>query len=174
MIGLVLLVAALAAQAPVTFPGPQTSVRSPTSPARVFYVDMGADEAGQNLSLRYDSGRGRPVLLKRFDRSVDVAWSPSGARFFVNDHIGSNLADCLIVRPDGATVRGVSLLRVIARSPGRPRETPEDSHYSVDCGGWLTDTVVEGVVGGHTDGAGGHDFEYAFRYDAARGRIGWR
>jgi len=174
MSGLILLAAALSAQAPVTFPGPQTSVQSPTSRARVYYVDLGANENGQNLSLRFDPGNGRPIILKWFGRSVDVGSTPSGARFFVNDYIGSNLADCLIIRPERTGVRGVSLMRLIARSQGRPRETPDNSHYSVHCDGWVSDTVMAGMVGGHTDETNSHDFEYAFRYDAASGRIRWR
>jgi hypothetical protein len=167
----------LAAAAPplVAFPGPQTSVRSPVSTARVYYVDRGADRNGQNLSLRFDPGTGRFLVLKRVDRSVDVGWSPAGTRFLINDHIGSNIADCLIVRPAGAGVQGVSLLRIIARSPGRPRERPYDDHYYVRCARWISDTVVEGAVTGHTDEAGGgRDFNYPFTYDARANRIAWR
>src|SRR3954453_14084356 len=192
MIGPAALLLAAAAPGPGTFPraprpGPsppppaQRSVQSPPSPARVFYVEMGADSGGQNLSLRCDPGRGRPVLLKRFDRSVDIGWSPLGTRFLVNDYIGSNLADCLVVRPAGGGVRGISLRRAIRRSPGRPRapETPWDSHYYVHCYRWLSDTIIAGVVAGHTDEpASGpnhpHAFEHAFRFDAATGRISWR
>ena len=171
---MIALLLAVAAAPLVTFPGPQRSVQSPASPARVFYLDMGMDEGGQNLSLRFDPGHGPPILLKRFDRSVDIGWSPSGRRFLVNDYIGSNIADCLIVRPEGAGVRGLSLIRAIARSPGRPRETPANAHYYVHCNGWTSDTIVDGVVGGHTDKAGGgYGFEHRFRYDSATGRISW-
>lgn len=167
--------AALAAEAPpvVEFPGPRTSVQSPASSARVYYVDLGANESGQNLSLRFDPGDGRPIVLKWFGRSVAAGWSPTGARFLVNDYIGSNLADCLIVRPAHGGVRGVSLLRIAARSPGRPPETPANSHYALLCDRWLSDTVVEGSVGGHTDSRRSHDFDYPFRYNAATGRLDW-
>src|SRR4051794_24732856 len=110
-----------AATAPVTFPGPATSVRSPVSAARVYYVERGADAGGQNLSLRFDAGDGRAVVLKRFDRSVAVSWGPGGQRFFVNDFRGSNIADCLVVRPVPGGVRGLSLLRRAVRTPGGPR-----------------------------------------------------
>jgi hypothetical protein len=171
--------AASAATPPiVTFPGLQTSVRSPSSSARVFYQEMGADEGGQNLSLRVNSGRGRPIQIKRFDRSVDIGWSPSGQHFLVNDYIGSNLADCLIVRPGRQGVRGISLMRVIARSRGRPRETPDNSHYYVHCDGWASPTIIRGVVAGHTDEPYSgplhpYAFEHAFSYDAVTGRINW-
>ena len=185
MSGAALLAALLTSAVParttpplVAFPGPQRSAQSPNSPARVFYVEMGADEGGQNLSLRFDSGRGRPILLKRFDRSVDIGWSPSGQRFLVNDYIGSDIADCLIVRPIDGEVRGISLIRIVARSRGRPRETPEDAHYYVHCSNWLSDNIVGGVVGGHTDEAHTrpmhpYSFEHQFQYDTATGRLTW-
>jgi hypothetical protein len=65
-------------------------------------------------------------------------------------------------------------MRAIGRSPGRPRENRFNSHYYVHCNGWRSDTVIDGVVAGHTDEARSHGFEHAFRYDAARATLRWR
>lgn len=156
----------------VQFPGTQTSVRSPTSAARVFYVEMGSDEGGQNFSLRFDRGHGAPIILRRFDRSVDVGWSPSGRHFFVNDHVGSNSADCLIVRPVGTNVHGVSLKRLIARNPGRPRYRAIPSQYYVHCNGWRSETVMRAAAVARTDD--GATLEDSFTYDARTGLISWQ
>jgi hypothetical protein len=163
---------------PTVFPGSVTSVKSPSSDARIYYTDPGPDADGiHKYKLTIRDAKGHETLLDTFIRSVMVLWSPSGNQLFVNDYIGSNIADCLIVQTAVEPLKPVSLQDLVVKSPGRPSapETPDQSHYAALCKRWVTDTRLAGSVSGHVDG--GHDahaFDHPLVYDVGADRVLWR
>jgi hypothetical protein len=178
VLGTVAVASAQDVTEPTAFPGPVTSVKSPTSDARVFYADPGADAAGvHQYKLMLRDAKGHETLLDSFIRSVEVQWSPSGRQLFVNDYIGSNIADCLIVRAAEEPVRPVSLQDLVVKSPGHPTapETPDQSHYAALCKNWVTDTRLAGSVSGHVDdGHDAHPFDHPLVYDLGSDRVLWQ
>lgn len=180
-IGAVWMLAAAPVQAmapnAVTFPGTTTSVRSPMSNATVFYVDPGPDRYGEHeFQLKFQRGKDSPILLDTFERSVDVSWSPSGKWLYINDHVGSNIGDCLMVNSFAAHVATRSMTDVVGKSVGRPKapETPSESHYYVLCDRWLSGEQVSGWVAGHTDRANSHSFNHPFVYNPRTRRLVWK
>lgn len=163
---------ALAAQDPLTatFPGPTKTLSAPGSRAQLFYVDPGENKDGLHLySLRLRYSSGRVDWLDVFERSVDVAWSPSGAHLFVNDYVGSNVSDCLAVSPSERGTRGVSLTGVLRRA-GRPEVTRalKGDHVYVTCAGWEAATKVRVEMRGDVFP---ETFAYAFVYDLKSGTL---
>lgn len=75
------------------FPGKVAALKSPDGKHEIFDVDKGfaADgEQNRKLYVRRSNGKGKRLLLS-YHRCVDVAWSPDGSAFVVNDNAGSNL-----------------------------------------------------------------------------------
>jgi hypothetical protein len=163
---------------PTSFPGPVTSVKSPNSDARVYYTDPGPDRQGvHQYKLMFRDPKGRETLIDSFIRSVEVEWSPSGRQLFVNDYIGSNIADCLIVRTSDEPLRPISLQDLVIKSPGHPTapETPDQSHYAALCKRWVSDTRLAGSVSGHVDGGDdARPFDHPLVYDLGSDRVLWQ
>ncbi|HTJ65129.1 MAG TPA: hypothetical protein VL899_15105 [Alphaproteobacteria bacterium] len=163
---------------PTAFPGPVSSVKSPASAARVYYTDPGPDADGiHKYKLMFRDAKGHETLLDSFIRSVEIQWSPSGTQLFVNDYIGSNIADCLIVQATVEPLKPVSLQDLVVKSPGRPSapETPDQSHYAALCKRWVTDTRLAGSVSGHVDGGrDAHAFDHPLVYDLGSDRVLWQ
>lgn len=110
-----------------------------------------------------------PMHLLTFTRSVGVSWSPSGRSAYVNNYIGSNATDCLIVRVNVGPVRIDSITRMlfggrIVRSPNvLPPETPANSHFYLSCKGWDSEDAADVDLSGRTDAGG--TFSYEFKYN---------
>jgi hypothetical protein len=163
-----------AGAAQTTFPGTVTSLKSPTDDARLYYVDPGVGPDGDHeFLLKLKDARGRVFLLDTFGRSADVEWSPAGDRLYVTDHVGSNVADCLSIELTTRGVNGVSLLRLISKSPKRPPDSELQGHFYVTCGRWLSKTQIAVAIHGHTDEARSHDFNYDLTFDTAAHRLDW-
>lgn len=104
-----------------------------------------------------------------------MSWSLDGKRAFLQDNWGSNIADCYALIRTNSGVTGVSLLKLIQRTPGHPRgaERPLVAHYYVACDDWRSPEEIEGKVGGHTDENPSREFNYRFAYDFREHRITW-
>lgn len=54
-------------------------------------------KGGMTLALE-DWKTGRSTVVKRYDRSLGVGWSPDGKAFFLNDAAGSNIEEAYVYR----------------------------------------------------------------------------
>jgi hypothetical protein len=178
MMNLPVLPFLLLAHAPAVPPvinlsGEGREARSPVSRARLYFVGRRPGP----LRLMFDDGTRHPMPVLTIERNVDVGWAPDGRSFFVNDNMGSNFADCVVMRPLRSGLRRMSLAAATGRLAGHPTgaEAPPGAHYYVTCGGWLTATRVSGSIWGHTnDPPHMHDFTYRFVYDTGTGRAKWQ
>lgn len=160
----------------VVFPGSSHSVASPDgSGARIYYIHHIDRDGGQAHPVFYDDGRGKRTRVATVTRNMDVGWSPDGRRIFLQDNLGSNIADCYVLDRTAKAIRGVSLFKIIQRTPGRPTgaEDPAASHYYVRCDRWRSSHQIAGAVSGHTDSTPSHAFDHRFVYDARTGRVTW-
>ena len=180
---LVLLSAILLAASPeaarrvVMIPGPIRSAPAPdASGARIFYRPHIDPDGGQASPVFYDDGHGHVRQVATLMRSMGIGWSPDGKRAFLQDNLGSNIADCYILTRTPNGVTGLSLLKLAQRTPGHPTgaERPFDAHYYVHCDQWRSSEQIAGAVSGHTDTSPFRDFDHPFIYDTRLHRISWR
>jgi len=179
MLALSTLLAAVIASAPdtVDFPG---SVRSAAAPdgsgARIYYTPHLGPDGAQAHPVFFDDGQGRVQRLAPVSRNMSVGWSPDGRHVFLQDNFGSDIADCYALTRLSDGIRGVSLLKRIRRTPGRPkgRERPYQSHYYVSCDRWNAEGRIAGSVSGRTDSNPAHDFNQSFVYEPDTHKVFWR
>jgi hypothetical protein len=120
----------------------------------------------------FDDGRGKIQRVGTLKRSMIVGWSPNAHRAFLQNNWGSDIADCYILTRGSGGISGISLLKKIQRTPGRPSERPYYSHYYVRCDRWTSPSQIAGEVSGHIDKPY-RDFSYSFIYDSQVGKITW-
>ncbi len=133
-----------------------------------------ADGCAYRLAIRrHDADRSFKV--DDFGRWAAMSWAPAGHRFFLVDGMGSNITDCLVETPDRDGVVQLDLTSVIRHSEGplRPSETPNRSHYYLECRRWIGQNQVEGTISGRTDDKPFHAFCVRFRYDLAARSASW-
>jgi hypothetical protein len=155
---------------PVTFPGQIKEVLAPNSKMRVFYVDPGENEDGIHLySLRLEYPSGRVDTLDTFMRSAEVSWSLSGHDLFVNDFVGSNVAECMVVTPSSKGTKSQSITRILSRAHVREvSEHLKGDHVYVTCSNWNSPTEI------HVEMRGDKfpdRFEHHFTYDLMSGTL---
>jgi hypothetical protein len=161
----------------VDFPGPVHAVVAPDgSGAQIYYRPHLVPDGGQAHPVFFDDGRSHRQRIATVTRNMTVAWSWDSRHVYLQDNLGSDLADCYALTRTTAGVRGVSLLKRIQRAPGRPkgRERPYRSHYYVSCEGWNAKGQITGSVSGHTDASPPRDFSQAFVFDPDTHKISWR
>ncbi len=168
---IVLFAAAAGAESAVTFPGPVTELKAPTSDLKLTYFDPGENAyQGHDYSLRLATPDGRMEELLVFTRSVETSWSPSGAAFAVTDHVTDNATDCYVFTPGPGATKKVSLTDIVTqgRFPAPAWALQHSSHGGVACDGWSGPDQVHFFLEGTGDD-NPRGFHYAFVYDAKSG-----
>ena len=174
---LILLMAAASAAPVVSFPGKITRAKSPNSDVAVTYFDPGKNADGiHEYSLRLVNPNGRFRVIDVFLRSVDISWAPTGNRFFVTDHVGSNVSECDVFEPRREGLRKTSLIDVLMGRTARMKQLlGAVDHTYVECKSWLAPSKVRVVAEGH--GAMSvtskiwTEFYYVFEYDVSSGDL---
>lgn len=141
-----------------------------------YTSDSRETDGGPTSRLLVRNLRGSVVAELSFDRSVGGHWSQSDS-LFVNNFIGSNLVDCLVMDVDKRQPALVSLLDVLqrARRPGTPAgivaESPDTAHFYLSCQRWMDENAVAVRISGYTDFelGSGQPFEYQLVYDVRSG-----
>lgn len=131
----------------------------------MFYVDPGENADSLHLySLRLAYPNGRVDILDTFWRSAEVSWSPSGEELFVNDFVGSNVAECLIITPSGKGTKIRSVTRILSRAHiPEVSEHLKGDHVYITCSNWVSPTQIH--VEMHGDKFPEGFFEHHFTYD---------
>jgi hypothetical protein len=84
-------------------------------------------------------------LVRDFERSLDISWSPDSSHFFVNDASGSTETNCYVYDPQ--TRRAVDVSKLIAAASRRVRNFEAD-HFYVDAAHWVSsDELLVTVTG---------------------------
>jgi hypothetical protein len=174
-----LSVAPCAAQAgEFIFPGEPPHVAADSDQLVASYTL--ADEDGSTYRFAVTDRDGMELAGFNFLRTVDGAWRSRENTLFVNNRTGSNVADCMVYRGSGPPAFE-SLREALDRPDSglinmdwiKPAELGKDSHYFLTCENWVSDTVVNLTVEGHTDYAG-EAFKYFLRYDLNKGTFAVR
>lgn len=156
-----------------SFPG-HTGVGSPVSSDRVDYRDLGTDSNGlHSFALILRSKQTGERYLGTFGRSADVTWAPDGKSLFIDDHVGSNFADCYVVDLRSSKVAGRSITKRGMKVRGHPPRSEAKGHFYASCLGWRTGSIVFGAVSGHTDSPPFHSFCHPFAYRVQQRQVRW-
>ena len=158
------------------FPGNPSRVSTATGNFSAVYKPSAKSDGDFVFSVEDEAGKS--VVEHIFSRSVDGAWSSTGASLYLNDYLGSTQIDCFVWMPQSKGL--LSLTEVLLRDPksgpiqgrgAKPPETPENSRYELTCDGWKSDSqVLVGIEG--TTWAGGQ-FKYKLVYDLNRKQFNW-
>lgn len=90
-------------------------------------------------------------LVKKYERSLDIAWAPDGKRFFVNDNFGSNGSECSVIDP--ITLKNTDLGQIITDHDAGTKPLLSAGHSYVRAKHWVNDHVLIVVLFGHFDEA---------------------
>ena len=138
-------------RAEVNFPGDGIKEVRSRAGVVVYYTDPGENDAGideRPIFLRYPTGQIEKI--DTFIRNADVSWSPRGDYLAITNWIGSNVADCSIVKPSPSGALQQSLTSLIGdRLPAVSQDIRTGDHIYVRCTGWTSPTRVEVEVKGY-------------------------
>lgn len=164
------------------FPASRSASHSPAGNYWAGYRDTHTTADGiHEYEFSITDRAGRTFGNFIFTRSVEGAWAPGGLDIFVNNFIGSNLADCLISRRSQSTLLLESMIGLLTRGgAGRNAmsrlgitESPENSHYALTCSRWLDNETIEVAIQGYVDTEVdfGREFDYRLRYSLNTGNF---
>lgn len=139
------------AETTATFPGKISEIKSPNG----FYTIKNFDPAptGEIIHRLYLLRRDqrKPILLRSYDRDVDILWSPDSSAFVVNDWIGSNITNPYLYYVNNTSHPIEITSKLFAALKGGPdRYSLNNSdHLYVFATRWRTPTSLEIKVTGH-------------------------
>jgi hypothetical protein len=81
-------------------------------------------------------GSSERKLVREFDRSLDISWSPDSQHFFVNDASGSGETRPYVYDP--ATLQSVDLAVLIAKASPKADDYLGADHSYLDAKRWIT------------------------------------
>jgi hypothetical protein len=88
-------------------------------------------------------------LVKEFDRSLSISWSPDSRHFFVNDASGSTETLCCVYDP--VTLEVTDLARVLAAGAPKSGEYIGVGHSYLNAKRWINSHELFVVLSGHSD-----------------------
>lgn len=152
----------------VTGPGiinlPQGSITRIPSPNRKWTLvfECSNDCAEEHLSIDDNVSPSRR-LVKKFERHLDISWSPDSLYFFVNDAYASNESFCFVY--DSITLKAADLSTLITRDD--PSATPffNAGHDYLQATRWLSSHELMVVLDGHFDETPPRGFTLRYRVD---------
>ena len=161
----------------VNFPSDGITDVASKSGVKVYYVDPGPNADGEDersIRLRYPTGETEQI--DTFTRNADVSWSPRGDWLVETNWIGSNVADCIAVRPSTSGSRKKSLTALIGEKghAAVSRDIREGDHVYVSCGRWLSPNRVEVEARGngcHPAPCTPRSFDHHLIYDVRLNRL---
>lgn len=128
--------------------GPLTRMVSPDKRWTLVF-ECPNDCQERNLWIEDNSHTRR--LVKKYDRSLAIAWAPSGKRFFVNDDFGSNGSESSVIDP--VTLRDTDLGQIITNHDAQAKPLLNAGHSYIRAKRWVNDNVLIVVLFGHFDEA---------------------
>jgi hypothetical protein len=90
-------------------------------------------------------------LVKKYERTLAIAWAPDSGRFFVNDDYGSNGSESSVIDP--ITLKSTDLGMVITDHDAEAKQFLGAGHSYVSAKRWLNGHVLIAVLFGHFDEA---------------------
>jgi len=145
------IVSALSAQN-ASFPGAVSESKSPDGRFVIKNTDSDVEDPAHSLSL-VDSRKGSLIKLYRYERGVDILWSPGSDAFVINDHEGSNLSHPVLFRKPWTTNYTDLREKLVdfLRSRNQAKSALENHHVYFTALRWLNDNEVLCQVTGYGD-----------------------
>ncbi|MGO9563711.1 MAG: hypothetical protein ACLPPV_13750 [Candidatus Korobacteraceae bacterium] len=100
-------------------------------------------------------------LLIEIERNVRIGWAPVGNTFFLNDNLGSNVAEAYLYFP--AEDRRVNIGESIDQKIPSDRHFENDSHHYFNALYWINGTSFLVKRFGHLDTEGAQGFTVCYR-----------
>lgn len=123
--------------------GPLTRIPSPNRKWTLIFEFSDVNKPRKLWIQR--KGSGERTLVRDFDRSLDVSWSPDSQHFFVNDASGSTDTLCYVYGPE--TLRPMNVLELLT-SASRRASNFEADHFYVEAKHWVgSDELLVTVMG---------------------------
>ncbi len=121
----------------VLFPGTRHSSLDPSHRYEVSWREATAGHSHELLFRKLPDGS--KTLIRRFDRWVEVLWSPSGDSFLVNDHEGSDSSRVYVYD----SVRPAAPHEVRAELPHSVGQALAESHHAyLSASKWVDESTV--------------------------------
>jgi len=137
------------------------SVRIPSPDGRWVLIGSPFSLSGQQTLTLVDRTTGRQTVVKHYDRSIDVAWNPDSASFFLNDAYGSNVEDAYLYPTQGEPLE---LDDLILNQDPDARRVPAD-HMYFHVGRWLSAKTMLVEYCGHNSASPAEQFDFLYRID---------
>lgn len=117
---------------PVLFPGSQSIAISPDRGAAIINEDRDHDPA--HLLYISEKKPQKKSLIMSYSRHVDVLWSPDSKFIIINNYIGSDNSDCILI--NRFSMKKLSMKYVITNGKNAPLRGNDDGHLYVTCDSW--------------------------------------
>src|SRR5258708_2573190 len=100
-------------------------------------------------------------LVKEYDRSLSISWSPDSRHFFVNDASGSTETLCYVYDP--VTLKVTDLSKVLVARAPKTGECLEAGHSYLKAIRWINSRELIVVLYGHFDEPPPRSFTLRYR-----------
>jgi hypothetical protein len=137
--------------------GPVTQIVSPHKNWTLVF------ECPNNCEARILWIEGKPHarrLVKKYERSLEIAWAPDSGRFFINDNFGSNGSESSVIDP--ITLKITDLGAIVAGHDAQAKQFLRAGHSYIRAKSWLNAHVLTVVLFGHFDEAPPHGVPVGF------------
>jgi hypothetical protein len=131
----------------IQFPNEGKAVVSPNGRYSIYSIENQSGQTNHVLMLE-DTVLKKKWLVYKYDRHIDVLWSPQGDKLIINDHALSNQSDCVLY--DVNKGKAVSVWKIIERIKNE-KTVLSNHHAYISCSQWLTDDRVEVVLSAYGD-----------------------
>jgi hypothetical protein len=102
-------------------------------------------------------------LVKEYERSLDIAWTPDSRLFFVNDNSGSTDARCYVY--EAASLKETDVAKVVLARYPNDGQFVNSGHSYLRAKRWLNSHALLVVLTGHNDGSPPGAFTLRYRVD---------
>jgi len=132
----------------VTLPqGPVTRIPSPNRHWTLIFECP--DYSKERKLWIVGNGSHARRLVKEYERSLAIAWSPDSERFFVNANYGSNGSESYVIEP--ASLNRTDLGAIIVDNDAKATQFLRAGHSYVNARQWLNSHELVVVLFGHFD-----------------------
>ena len=139
--------------------GPVTRIPSPDRRWMLVFEFPASDKShsaecrtGQNETRKLwikRKGSHERTLVRDFDRSLDISWSPDSQHFFVNDASGST--DTLGYVYDPVTLKATALADVVTSADPNAKKYLGAGHSYLEANRWINSHELSVMLWGHFD-----------------------
>jgi hypothetical protein len=100
-------------------------------------------------------------MVREFERSLSISWSPNSRAFFINDDLGSNESECYVY--DAATLKATNLADVVVAKYASTRQYLTAGHSYLRARRWASSHELLVTLFGHFDEPPSRGFTLRYR-----------